>query len=148
MRRTILVTLLLGALIAAPAGAGAREDARAQSANYVSNGFFVGGHGNLIGQNHHMTVPEDSTPIVFEPAPGDRFVRLQIEDATGRPSVVLVHQDIPQAHHVDDIEFCAPAQYIELRSSAPVEVRLFSGVCHNHKYGVATTGTIRATFSR
>ena len=152
MRTLLIGFLTIASVTGVPPSIGAAAGdpvtgPRVEAIDYVSNGFFVGGHGNLIGQEGHMTIPKESAPVVFDPAPGDRFVRLEIDDASGRPAVVVVHQDAPGAH-VHDLEFCAPAQFLSLRSSAPMEIRLFTGVCHNHKYGTATTGTITATFSR
>jgi hypothetical protein len=122
---------------------------RVESANYVSNGAFIAGHGNLIGQHgDDMTLPEDSTPIVFQPKPGDREVHFEIQDQAGSPTVLLVHQDVPGSHHGLNLEFCATSGYFDLAGTKPLEIRILSGFCRNHLFGVATIGTVTATFSR
>jgi hypothetical protein len=137
----LLTVLGLPARAEAPAN-------RIESQNYISHGLLIGGHGNLAGQRHHLTLPEDSTPITFDPKPGDRLVNIEVMDQSGRWAAVLVHQEAPGKHHADDLEFCAPSRYIPLDNSRPLEIRVYSGLCHNHEYGVATSGTITATFSR
>ena len=95
-----------------------------------------------------MTLPEDTPAIVFHPKPGDRLMHLEVADDVGPWAAVLIHQDVPGGHHGLNMDFCAPSRYIKLDSSKPVEIRVLTGLCTNHTYGVATTGTITATFSR
>ena len=143
-----LGAVLVAALaLALPVQAGATDVRRVESRSYVSNGLLIGGHGNLAGQENHLTLPEESAAIVFDPQPSDRFVRFEFEDVTGRTPAVLVHQE-GRGHHADELEFCAGAQVFELHSTEPLEIRVFNGLCHNHRYGVATTGTVTATFTR
>ncbi len=72
------------------------------------------------------------------------------QDASGLPVMVHIRQAGAGGHHHGvDIAFCNVGHPgVVLASRALVEISVFTGVCANHTYGVATSGTVTATFSK
>ncbi len=150
--RHLSVACLAAALLvvgAAPASHGAPSTPRSASKTYaVPHGIWIEGHGDE--EHGNMGAIPLVPPVTFVPARGERMVEVAVQDLTDRPVMVYVHQPA-LSHHGDDVAvtFCSkrnPA--IRLGGSVPVEVSVYSGVCRNHTFGFATSGTITATFSR
>ncbi|MDQ3951356.1 MAG: hypothetical protein M3279_00105 [Actinomycetota bacterium] len=142
--RLVLTSVLLALALAGPAPAShdsGQRPGRVQSHQYLYS------HG--VDTWHWKVSAEDLLPpIVFEPRPGDEWLHLAVDDAAGYPVFVRVRQEAPGGAPGLDTHFCARAGILRLRSAEPVEVYLFSGVCQNHTSGIATTGTLTATFTR
>ena len=142
--RLVSTGVLLALLVAAPAPAsrGSRQGpGRVQTHQYLYS------HG--VDTWHWKVSAEDVLPpIVFTPRPGDRWVHLAVEDASGFPVFVRVRQQARGGGAGLDDHFCDRADILELAGTEPVEVYVFSGACRNHTTGVATTGTLTATFAR
>lgn len=139
-RLVALGTALLAAAAIAPAGA-AQQPGRTQTQQYVYS------HG--IDTWHWTVSAEEVLPaLVFTPRPGDAWVHLAPEDASGQPVFVHVRQEA--AGNGKDLRehFCDTAKILPLVSEEPVEVYVFSGACQNHTTGFATAGTVTATFAR
>lgn len=145
----LAVALTVVVMAIAGSSASAHDGRRVQQESYVSHGIFIAGHGNLGGQHGpHLIIPEDTPGIVFQPKAGERFVKLSVADAVSGSPLVFVRQEVPGESHPHEFEFCAPTRHFRLENTRPLEVWVLNGFCTNHTWGVATTGTITATFSR
>jgi hypothetical protein len=143
MRRLAACGLIGMSLVSGPAAAGRRP---AGSGPGVQTHRYLYSHGI---DTYHYTVSTKALmpPFVFEPRPGDRWMHLAAEDALGKGVLVHVYQRGDRGERdLRDI-FCAPANIYRLVSERPVEVHVFTGLCPNHNFGFATTGTLTATFS-
>ena len=142
--RHVSTGVLLALVLTAPAPAShdsGQRPGRVQTHQYLSS------HG--VDTWHWKVSAEDVLPpIVFEPRPGDQRLHLAVDDAAGYPVFVRVRQEAPGGAPGLDTHFCARAGILRLASAEPVEVYLFSGFCRNHTSGIATTGTLTATFAR
>jgi hypothetical protein len=143
-RRIALAVALLGLAPVAPAAAAPE---RRGGPERVQTQQYVYSHG--VDTWHWTVSAEDVLPaLVFTPRPGDRFMHLAADDASGQPVFVHVRQEA-EGNGEDLAEhFCDTADILELVSDEPVRVYVFSGACQNHTTGFATTGTLTATFAR
>ena len=138
--RTAVTGVLLLTLLVAPATA-RQTPARVQTQKYTYS------HGV---DTIHWTVSAEDTlpPLVFTPRPGDTLMHVAADDATGQPVFLHVKQKGDAGEEDLFDHFCDTAEIVHLVSEKPVEVYVFTGACRNHTTGVATTGTITATFAR
>ncbi|MGH2755399.1 MAG: hypothetical protein ACRDLB_13350 [Actinomycetota bacterium] len=101
------------------------------------------------------SLPEDA--LIFHPKRGERRVHLDFDDALGQK--VLVHitqgessheaEDPTGVHPYSDGHITCAYEYdFKLTSTDPIEVRVYSGLCPNHTFGYASTGTVTATFAK
>lgn len=99
------------------------------------------------------SLPEDE--FVFVPRKGERSVRFEFVDALGTD--VLLHVTVEGQEvgdhgldhaYSDGMIDCAPSYEMPLTSRSPIHVSVYSGLCPNHTFGFASSGTITATFSR
>ncbi len=128
------------ALLAAPAQ-GRQTPSRVQTQQYL--------HPHGV-DTWHWTVSSEgiAPPLVFTPRPGDRFMHLTADDASGQPVFVHVRQEAGRGGEDLVDHFCDTAEIVHLVSDRPVDVYVFNGACRNHTTGFATTGTVTATFAR
>jgi len=101
------------------------------------------------------SLPEEA--LIFQPKRGERWVHLDFDDALGQKVLVHITQGEP-AHEADDPAgvhpysdgriTCERGFGFKLTSNEPIEVRVYSGLCPNHTFGYASTGTVTATFSK
>lgn len=138
--RLVVVALSTLALLAGPAQ-GRQTPARVQTEQYL--------HPHGV-DTWHWTVSTQGTaaPIVFTPRPGDRWMHLAADDASGQSVLVHVRQEADGDREDLFTHFCHDAGIVHLVSDRPVEIYVFSGFCQNHTNGFATTGTLTATFAR
>jgi hypothetical protein len=135
------------AVVVPQAAVGATPVGHTEEGSYVAAGLFVSGHGNLVGHEAHIVVPEDSTPVVFRPRPGEHYLRLEVTDDLAPVPLVYVKQGSASGHHGLMVDTCEATVPIALVSNKPVEVWVLNGFCRNHNWGAATSGTIKAVFS-
>ncbi|MDP9069459.1 MAG: hypothetical protein M3N53_14105 [Actinomycetota bacterium] len=144
----VLVAAAVLAGGAAPASSSAPSSRSSTETYSTPHGIWIEGHGD---EDHgNLGALPLVAPVTFKPEAGERLLEVAVQDLTERPVMVHVTQAGNGHHdHGVSVTFCSkkhPA--IRLTSGAPVEVSVYSGFCLNHTYGVATSGTITATFSR
>lgn len=141
-RWLVAATIAAAALaLALPAAHGRQAPPRVQTQQYLYS------HGV---DTWHWTVSAEGLlpPLVFTPRPGDRFMHLAADDASGQPVFLHIRQEADGRGEDLADHFCDKAEIVHLVSDRPVEVYVFSGACRNHTTGFATTGTLTATFAR
>lgn len=134
-RRTLgiaLVLSLVAAAFGANAGAAPRPTPRTESAPYQVMEGEVG-----VGQ------PGPIISTVTLPGGPENYVTIELTDASGQPVLAeIVQQDVLTA-------FCGATDGpVRIQRSFDVTVRIREGRCFGGGPGVATTGTVEATFER
>ncbi len=105
---------------------------------------YIAPNGFRLSHSDDLLREVDLPPMVFRPRPSDRYVMFEFDDATGSLGYVRLFQPGPRGM---DYWYCGWEGVFELRSSRPIEVDLYAGVCENHLIGHPTRGTITVTFS-
>lgn len=142
--RLVFTGLSLALVLAAPAPAS--HESRGAPGRVQTHQYLYS-HG--VDTWHWKVSAEDLLPpIVFQPRAGDQWLHLAVDDAAGFPVFVRVRQHVPGSAPDLDEHFCGLADMLRLSSNEPIEVYLFTGACRNHTTGIATTGTLTATFAR
>ena len=105
-------------------------------------------HPNGVDTSHGM-VTADPDPLLFQPRAGDHQVRFDVADAGGRNVILYVTQEDGSGESQPiAYGFCGyRSQGFPLVSNKPVEVLVYHGLCANHQWSYASSGTIDATFS-
>ncbi len=144
MLRGALVVACCGfAVLGSTGGAAARQG---RPKPEVQTQEYVYTHG-LDLAHFAITTKALFPPFVFTPRRIDNWMHLAADDALGKGVLLHVYQRGDWGEpDLKDI-FCAPAKIIRLVSHKPVEVHVFSGLCPNHTFGFASTGTLTATFA-
>ena len=143
MKRAIAVALALGMLggaLAAPAEAGKKKKKVSRSAEATYTGAFNVLYLNAGGQNFGgVALPTGS---------GEKFVSIEIKDASGLPSGATVGQDLNGDDQADtSTPVCGKsAEPIEIEPGYDVTVFLKQGPCDGGP-AIVTEGTVVATFS-
>ncbi|HVF53506.1 MAG TPA: hypothetical protein VNC78_07835 [Actinomycetota bacterium] len=89
----------------------------------------------------------EAPALVFDPKPRERFVRFNFTDTIGESIYAWLHQKGAGGRPALDTAYCGTEGVFKLTSDAPIEVRLYSGLCENHLIGLSTRGTVTATFT-
>ena len=100
-------------------------------------------------------LPEE--PLTFEVPKRANFVTFRFDDVLGTAVLAYMRQGEP--HHIssnplEDHAYsngeivCAREHSYRLTNKKPIEVRIYSGLCPNHTFGYALSGTVTASFSR
>lgn len=133
----LLAVLPSGAAVAAPDVAPA-----VQKQNYFApNGVRTDHYDDQIEQ-----LPQ-GVGMRFTPRAGDASVHLTVADAYKRFVLVHVFQEDARTGERVRHTFCATQATIPVLGERPVDVYVYSGLCTNHNFGYATTGTVTAKFS-
>jgi hypothetical protein len=144
--------VLRGALVAAccalaaPGWAGGAAASQKPSEPEVQTHEYVYTHG-LDLTHFAVTTKAVLPPFVFTPRRTDNWMHLAADDALGKGVLLHVYQRGNWGERDLKDVYCAPAKIIRLVSHEPVEVHVFSGLCPNHTFGFASTGTLTATFA-
>ena len=139
MKKLTLATLAL-CLMAIPAQAGG---GRTESGEY----------------NTVVVEPQNGSPsakgqitngVTFSPRKGERHISVVVEDQSGLPARAVVGQDIDGDGVTEWIgELCGATESpIRFRKGYDVTVAAQEGPCANNTVGMATFGTITATFTK
>ena len=147
MRRTVtlivMAALVAGAFAAAPAEAKKKKKkkTRTVSATYDSPALGVGGVAGLC------VAPNGCVP--FPAGPGEKFVSVTVEDASGTPSYGRVTQDLDGDGQADEATpFCGKTeQPVAIQPGVEINVFVYAVGAQPPCAGVGTSGTIKATFS-
>ena len=156
MRKTVTLLVILGLLagaMAAPAEAKKKKKKkkpRVVEVEYTGGGIGVIAAG-LGGGICPMTEPGSGECIEIPLMPGEKYVKVEVKDATGLgPAGFITQGDVDGDGVADGYgDFCgAHEEPVALNSpSIPVRVSFYPGVCASGMPSVPTTGTIVATFS-
>ena len=140
LRLRLLVAVGLVGALAVPTASWAKPREHVVEVSYL--------HPNGVDTSHGMATL-DPTPLLFTPRRGDRQVRFDVTDAGGRNVILYVTQeDASGQSHSIAYGFCGyRSQGFPLVSSKPVQVLVYHGLCANHQWSYASSGTIDATFS-
>ncbi len=135
----IVLVLLVGAALPAAARSEVEaEHPRVQTQSYET----TYGARTYHDPDPYLGLAPEPEPMVFHPRPGDRSVRLDIDDASGRNVIAFASQgDVEE-------DMCTVSGSLPVTGREPLLVRVYSGACANHNWGFTSTGTITATFSR
>lgn len=139
--RTLSCALVLVVLSVSPASSGPRDPGyRVIVKEYTAPHSVRTTH-----WDDQLKMLPERPPIVFTPRPVDRFVKFDLDDMRDSDVFIWIKQPGPG----DDLHtaFCGSTGVFELVSSEPIEVRVYSGLCVNHLFPIATAGEIKATFS-
>lgn len=88
--------------------------------------------------------------VDFTPRPGERFIRIVLEDRSGQPARGTVGQDL-DGDGVQDVthDFCGQTTApVRFRAGTDLTVLAQDGPCEDGTPAVTTFGTITATFTR
>jgi hypothetical protein len=150
--RRYLAALLIGcaAMAAWLPGAAASKGERVEERTYARPAGVWTSHFD----EGMRSLPEET--MTFIPKRGDRWIRFEFQDATGRDVLAHITQGTPHepdgvtgVHPYSDGEIvCATRHSFRLHGMQDVQLRLYAGLCPNHTFGYATTGTVIATFAR
>lgn len=141
MRRAIGMSLLVCIVLEA-ASLAATGRHRVEEGDYVGGGI----HG-IVGVNSRAGA--DFGAVTFSGG-NERYVRVKVHDASGLRTVGEVAQNLdvdvsPEVSHT----FCGNTpRPVPIKPGVDVVVYLYSGTCNSTEPAVATTGSVRATFSR
>ncbi len=146
----IMVGLIAGAFAAAPADAKKKKKAkpRTVSVEYAAPGIgatVLGAGGGFCP----FADPTNFECIEVAPAAGEKFVKVEITDATGGAVAGFISQGDIDGDGVGDGygEYCrGHANPIPLQAAAPVRVSFYPGTCEDGTPSTPTTGTIKITF--
>ena len=150
MKKTplLLAAVVVACAVVVPAARSANRS-RVQTASYLKPAGVWTSHYDGPAR----ALPEDE--FVFAPKKGERSVRFDFEDALGTDVLfhVTVEGDAVEDHgldhaYSDGMIDCAPSYEMALTSLRPIHVSVYSGLCPNHTFGFASTGTITASFRR
>jgi hypothetical protein len=150
MKRSIAPLAVLMLMLGVLPNAGAAYKERVEERSYLRPaGIWTSHYDEGI-----RSLPEET--FTFTPAKGDRWIRFEFQDVTGRP--VLAHITQGEEHHGEsptDVHpysdgeiVCATRHSFKLRGTADVELSVYAGLCPNHTFGYATNGTVVATFAK
>jgi hypothetical protein len=150
MKKTplLLVAVATACVLVVPAARSASRS-REETVSYLKPAGVWTSHYDAPAR----ALPEDD--FVFIPKKGERYVRFDFTDALGTD--VLFHvtlegesvEDHGLDHaYSDGMIDCAPSYEMALTSLTPIHVSVYSGLCPNHTFGFASTGTITASFRR
>ena len=150
MRKFVAPLALLIVILAAFPGGAAPYQERVEERTYTRPaGIWTSHYDEGI-----RSLPEET--FTFTPRKGDRWIRFEFQDVTGR--AVLAHMTQGKRHHGEsptDVHpysdgeiVCATSHSFKLHGTADVELRLYAGLCPNHTFGYATSGTVVATFAK
>ena len=99
------------------------------------------------------SLPEET--MTFTPKRGERWIHFEFQDVTGRD--VLAHMTQGEGQHGEGVTgvhpysdgeiVCATQHSFKLKGTEDVHLSLYAGLCPNHTFGYATSGTVVATFS-
>jgi hypothetical protein len=89
-------------------------------------------------------IPEPP-PLIFHPRPGDRSISLDLQADDGGTVYALFSQ---RGEGGKPYYFCSNHMALDLDGHAPVEVKIYVGVCDNHLVSTGTSGTVIARFSK
>ena len=152
MRRCLALLLAASAVLVGsfPGSALSRSADRVEERTYTRPAGIWTSHFDEGMRN----LPEDT--MVFTPKRGDRWINFEFRDVTGRDVLFHITQGTP--HHNDGVTgvhpysdgdiSCATRHAFKLHGTEDVELRLYAGLCPNHTFGYATSGTVIATFSK
>jgi hypothetical protein len=82
--------------------------------------------------------------VAFETTPKDRWMTVEIEDATGGAVFALASQEIDTSYYEN---ICSKSKTFKIGGGLPVYVWVLTGVCEDNTPSTVTTGTVTATFS-
>jgi hypothetical protein len=151
MKRTLVSFVVAGAVSAAMvSGAAATKGERVEERAYARPAGIWTSHFD----EGMRSLPEET--LTFTPKPGDRWIRFEFRDVTGRDVLAHITQGdshqgggITGVHPYSDGEIvCATRHSFRLHGTEDVELSLYAGLCPNHTFGYATSGTVVATFSK
>jgi hypothetical protein len=155
----IAVGLLAGAM-AVPAEAGKKKKKKAPAqpvkvervVEYAYQGPGIGFSTPVAAAGY--CYPEPTSCAVFAPEPGEKFIKIEVVDASGTTIAGSINQGDLDGDGIGDLygEFCgAHAEPIELlNAEATFELSMYSGACYGTATpspSVMTQGTVTITFS-
>lgn len=142
-RKTFVALLASLALVGVGASAQAEGAGRTDVARYE---FGAGIHHEQSSAIWTLAVPTWAT---FETQPGERRVRIVVDDVIGTASLIHVHVDRDNDHELDvDRTFCSSKVNLKVNGDTTITVFPMTGTCDDGTMSVATQGEITATFSR
>ena len=140
-RKLINLVVVLGIVVVPGLASADGQSARTVKGHYNTLYISPGSENNLSGRF--------SNGVKFKPRAGERFVSVVVKDDSGFPVRAVVGQDL-DGDNRDDIrtEICERTKEpVKLRKGANVIVWAQEGDC-NGQLGLATYGTVTATFTR
>ena len=161
MKKALIFALVIGLIagaMAAPATAKKKKKKkpvkieRVVDIAYSAPGAGVSGPaGTASGGICPLADPTTQQCIEVPLEAGDKYIKVEITDASGQNVAGYISQGDTDGDGISDLygEFCgAHPEPIALTSSAaPVRISFYNGVCADNSPAIATTGTIKVTFS-
>ena len=160
MKRAIAVALALGLLagaMVAPAEAGRRKKRKPPVPVKVERVVEYAYQGPGIGFSTPVAsggycYPEPTACAVFLPEAGEKYIKIEVVDASGTTIAGSISQGDQDGDGIGDLygEFCgAHPEPVELAvEGAPFDLSMYSGSCYGTPSpSVMTTGTVKVTFS-
>jgi hypothetical protein len=160
MRRAISVVLALGLLTGAfigPAEAGKKKKKAApvkveRVVEYPYTGPGIGASTLVAAAGY--CYPEPTACAVFAPEPGEKYIKIEVTDATGTTIAGSINQGDLDGDGIGDLygEFCgAHEEPLELlNAEATFQLSMYSGTCYGTATpspSVMTQGVVKITFS-
>lgn len=89
------------------------------------------------------------TSVQFPVGVGERYVTVEIEDASGLPAGGTITADTDGDPTIQEVvaNFCGKTEEPVKIPSGPIQVAVKSGVCEDGTTVLATSGTVAVTFS-
>lgn len=144
MGRKAIVMLLVSLSLAAIAASAQAEGSRRSEVKPYD--FGAGIHHDQTSTTWTLAVPTWAT---FETQPGDRMVRIVLEDLTGATSLVHVHVDRDNDGKLEvERNFCSSEVELKVTGDTTIEVFPLTGTCEDGTPSLVTQGKITATFFR
>jgi hypothetical protein len=158
MRKTLSVLVVLGLVFGAfalPAEAKKKKKKQPRIERVVEIDYQAPGLGvSTPGPGGGICPFADPTTqecIEIAPALEERYIKVEIDDATGMSVAGYISQGDTDGDGIGDLygDFCgAHEEPIALQAvGAPVRISFYNGTCADGTPSVATTGTITVTFS-
>lgn len=148
MRKTLSLLLtasvVLGAFAAPAAEAKKKKKKkinRTATATYDTPAIGVGGvAGVCSGANGCAAFPA---------APGEKFIQVEVTDASGTPVYGRIAQDLDGDNQADTaVAFCGKSDKVVIEPGAAINVFIYAnGALPAPCAGVGTNGTVKATFT-
>ena len=145
MNMNKVVIGVVGVLLLALPASGSPASERTKSGEYHA----VAGD---LNESDPSLQGDFSNAVSFAPRRGERFVEVAIEDRSGMPTRAIVVQEKDTEmgpRRVLEKEICGQTKSpIRIRTNLDVTVAVQDGPCADGTNAAATTGTVKATFSR
>ena len=145
MNMNKVVIGVVGMVLLAVPASGSPASERTKSGEY----HVVAGE---LNESDPSLQGEFSNAVNFTPRRGERFVEVDIDDRSGMPTraIVVQQKDTDTGpRRVLEEEICGKTKSpIRIRTNLDVTVAVQDGPCADGTNAAATTGTVKATFSR